>query len=554
MQGKVGQFALLLALSVAIWFGGYFRRGLWEPDEARYAYVAREMKWEGHMAVPHRYGLPYAHKPPLFFWLTNAAAHLTGGEINSFSARLPSFAGIVLALWMTWQIGALWFGRAVAWRAALILATSYLFWYEGNMGRMDSVLCGLETAALFLLFSHDVRPQRWRLMGAYVCMGFAVLAKGPVGFIVPYGAYICATASVGEWGRLRKWHLAWGPLVVMLFPAVWLLGAWREGAPGSYFDELFFKQNIGRMTGKDEFGKPGPFYYHLLRFPAEFLPWTLVLPAAWMALSADAEGRAARRRLLGWFLLVVGFFSVCKGKRDLYILAAYPAASLFVALAWERLEGLARRWIRPTVVLIVGFLALLGAGALGTALYPRLAAGGAGLSPLGRALSRIPPDVVKFLSANGMLFAVLGVILLAGAAGLLAVWRRRGVGREVFGALVATLVLMQIWVLAVVLPALDPLKTPEAIAPELASHVPPGQKILMLGEAEEIVPFYCGRLGVLARDPDDLRARMLAMKQGVVVLRLPFWEGVKAVLPGVKAVHPFEYGHKDLVWCVFDTQ
>ena len=60
---------LLIALAIVLWGGGYLRRGLWEPDEARYAYVAREMREGGHWFIPHLHDELYPDKPPLMFWL-----------------------------------------------------------------------------------------------------------------------------------------------------------------------------------------------------------------------------------------------------------------------------------------------------------------------------------------------------------------------------------------------------------------------------------------------------------------------------------------------------
>ena len=61
----------LLLWALLLWGGSYALRGYWEPDEARFVYVAREMVTSGDWLVPHRHGLEYAHKPPLLFWLIN---------------------------------------------------------------------------------------------------------------------------------------------------------------------------------------------------------------------------------------------------------------------------------------------------------------------------------------------------------------------------------------------------------------------------------------------------------------------------------------------------
>ena len=329
------RFLHILLLGVALWGGEYARRGLWEPDEARCAYVAGEMSRTGQWAVPHRHGEPYAHKPPLMYWLINLGSLAAGGRITRVTARLPSLLGATLSLWCTARLAGRWWGPAAAWRSALILASTYLFWHEGGMGRMDALLCGLEMGALCCLFeSHDARPFR-RRAGAYALMGLAVLAKGPVGFLVPAGVYAAGTWAAGEGRRLRSWHWLWGPLVTLTFPAAWLIWARLAGAPGAYFREILYSQNVERAAGA--WGHVQSPLYFLWHFPLDFLPWTPLLPAAWAALRGRPDATPLRRRLLAWALVVIGVFSLSPSKRSVYILAAFPAGALLIAAAWEHL-------------------------------------------------------------------------------------------------------------------------------------------------------------------------------------------------------------------------
>src|SRR5262249_32738243 len=46
---------------------------LFEPDEGRYAEIAREMLARGEWVVPYLQGEPYLDKPPLLYWLTMAS-------------------------------------------------------------------------------------------------------------------------------------------------------------------------------------------------------------------------------------------------------------------------------------------------------------------------------------------------------------------------------------------------------------------------------------------------------------------------------------------------
>ena len=89
-----------------VWGGQYALRHLWEPDEARYVYISKEMHQRDSWMIPYRDGEFYTHKPPLMFWLINAATLFTGGAFNQVAGRMPSLLGLILALWAITRIAA----------------------------------------------------------------------------------------------------------------------------------------------------------------------------------------------------------------------------------------------------------------------------------------------------------------------------------------------------------------------------------------------------------------------------------------------------------------
>ncbi len=54
------------------------------------------------------------------------------------------------------------------------------------------------------------------------------------------------------------------------------------------------------------------------------------------AASVDTQGRDGRWFALCWLVTILGFFSISTGKRDIYILPAFPAAALLVGWSWSR--------------------------------------------------------------------------------------------------------------------------------------------------------------------------------------------------------------------------
>lgn len=69
-------------------------RPLMLPDEGRYVGVAWEMLRSGEWLTPTLNGLPYFHKPPLFYWITATSLWLFGQ--HEWAARVASLLGAAL--------------------------------------------------------------------------------------------------------------------------------------------------------------------------------------------------------------------------------------------------------------------------------------------------------------------------------------------------------------------------------------------------------------------------------------------------------------------------
>ena len=515
----------LFLLAAFLWGGEYLRRDLWEPDEARYAYVAREMAQDGHWLVPHRSGEYYAHKPPYLFWAINLASRATGLPIGRIPVRLPGFFAGILVLWATARLAERWAGPRAAWPAVLTLCTTYLFWHEIGFSRMDGPLLGWTMAALTLLFLNDDTPSLWRPALAWLFMGLGILTKGPVGLLVPAGAYAAARLAAGEGRLLKKSHWAWGPLIALALPALWLGLAWWQGAPEGYFRELLFSQNLERAAG--ELGHQRPFYYFLKTLPADLLPWTLCLPAAGLILFRDPARRPLLRRLGGWTTFVFVLFSLSASKRNIYVLGLFPAVAIGIGAAWRDLESADFRWARFARGALLGVLTAAGPLLLVAGFLPRLPIPGWTLWPAG----------------------------FAAAAGSFVLWcarRRPRPPPRFFFATALTLLAVQWAVGLFIYPAVNPLKTPVELARIVQMRLPPDRPLLLYRINGEILALYSNRRGEVLRSPQELLAAMAREQTGVVVFEqqdYDAWPADAPRLPGIP--REFRMGSKKLAWIEF---
>ncbi len=277
--------------------------------------------------------------------------------------------------------------------------------------------------------------------------GVAVLAKGPVGALLP-GLVIGADLLVrGHWGRwLRP-----GPLLAMaaLFAGVVL--PWYAAATAvhgrAFLDGFLGFSNLERFTTV-LYDHPGPPWFYLPWVVVLLLPWSLFLPAAIarlglrpLQLRAGAGAAPLPWVLLLWPVLIVAFFSAAATKLPGYILPALPAASLLVALHWRPL---------PTAVGVAAGSGASAGSRLTTAagwLNVLLLAGGAVAAALAPGWAASDPAYPHFGGGPAQLrAALLLAVLLALAAlvtlALLLQGRRRWLWLPDLGGFLAVLLLV----------------------------------------------------------------------------------------------------------------
>ncbi len=536
---------LLVLIVLALWGLQSVRRGLWEPDEARFAYVAEEMRTTGSWLVPHRHGEIYAHKPPLMFWLIAAGSTLTGdSEVGRrVASRLPSLLGAFLALLATSRLAARWISPRAAWRVLPVLCGAWLFWHTCGMGQIDALLTGLEMTALWLLFDWNARVHTvgvtrsaarrdWRPALAGIVMGLAVLAKGPVGLLVPLGAYAAASLAAGERRALAA--LPWLRIVgLALLPVLSWLAACRlvAGAPEAYFREILFTQNVARAGGA--LGHIRGVSYYVLHAPVEFLPWTLFVPAAWIALGRQPEWRPLRRRLAAWGLFVLFFFSLSASKRNLYVLLAYPAAALLIAAAWD---DLTRR--RHTIWICSGLLALTAMAVMTGVVAVSL-------------VRELPEGFPRATLRRGLI--ALAVPALIGCWQVPRFLREPGQRARLLGAFGVLWMFLLAMAGSMLLPALNARKTPAALAAAARAHLPPGKPLLIYRVNGEILALYARARGHRVMTRGELLDAMRNQRQGVAVVPIGDWKQMSGQrLSRYVTAHPFAMGSKVFVWFAFD--
>ncbi|HXI04666.1 MAG TPA: glycosyltransferase family 39 protein, partial [Candidatus Saccharimonadales bacterium] len=321
------RLAAIALLSAALFLPSVWTRDLWDPDEPRYAEATRQMQESGDLLVPRFNGEIYSEKPPLFFWLSLAAEKIPGVPPGS-GGRLVGVLASAGTLLLTWRIGALLMGEATGALAAALLSACILFWDLAQSGVIDPLLAFCVTGSIYGYARH-VRGRRPGMAIFYLAAAAGVLAKGPVGLIVPALAAMTHAILAGGGRALRARHPLWGIPLVLAPVTAWLLLASARAGTG-YFETMVFKQNVGRAV--NAYVHREAWWYYFEVGPFVLMPLTLFLPQALVtAWREKIHGIRPILLPLAWFGSTALFFTVVSSKKTRYLLALAPAAALLVA-------------------------------------------------------------------------------------------------------------------------------------------------------------------------------------------------------------------------------
>jgi 4-amino-4-deoxy-L-arabinose transferase-like glycosyltransferase len=348
-------WALMTLAGLGLFFPGLGVPGLMDPDEGRYAEIAREMLLLKDWLIPHLNLVPYLEKPPLVYWLTSLSFAAFG--LTEWAARLPSALAALAGLYLAYGLGrALWGEREGFW-GAMVLATCGGYMVLARLLTLDMVFSfflNLGIALGYLALSRE-RPRLWPL--AYLALALAVLVKGPVALVLAglvWGpvALLKGRQAVRALVRPQSWAL----LAVVVLP--WfLLVAWRFPEFPRFF---LWEHHVARyVSGVDFHAEPwwyfGPVLLGLL------LPWTGLVP--WALGRRAAADPGDRLFLMIWAGVVLAFFSLSRGKLATYILPALLPLALLVGkgLAELQLGSAGRRgapgfWVSLLIWALLGWL------------------------------------------------------------------------------------------------------------------------------------------------------------------------------------------------------
>lgn len=334
-------------IGIGLFYLLYLPVDIMDIDAAQYASISREMSENGHFLQVRQRGLDYLDKPPLLFWLASISFKIFG--VHNFSFKLPALLVLWLGLWSTYRAAGLFYNQRIAGSAAIILACMQGYFLMVNDVRTDGLLTGFTAFACWQLLAFTLYRKNIHLLLGGMGIGMAMLAKGPIGFIIPVSATAMHLLYKRDFRTIfnPRWLLV--PLLafICLLPMLYGLYQQYDMHPGkevyglkdpSGIKFFFWTQSFGRITGdiywKDD---SGPTFF-LQSMAWDMAPWYLFFLvgfgwSAWRILRHFRTPEAEAETYSFWgFLLCLTALSASRYKLPHYVFPLFPFAAVQVSL------------------------------------------------------------------------------------------------------------------------------------------------------------------------------------------------------------------------------
>ncbi|MHB1676739.1 MAG: phospholipid carrier-dependent glycosyltransferase [Sulfuriferula sp.] len=475
----------MFALTALLWFATLDHNALVRPDEGRYAEIPREMLVSGNWVTPRLNGLKYFEKPALQYWAT-ATAYTVFGEHN-WTARLWSALTGFLGILLVYFTGSRLYGQRAGYMAAVVLASSFLYFAIGHINILDmgvSFFMNLSLAAL-LLAQRPVATKAENRGWMYVCwaaMGLSLLSKGLIGIAIPGAVLIVYSVIQRDWGLWKRLHFGAGLLIFAVISVPWFVLVSRANPEFLWF--FFIHEHFLRYLTPIS-GRVHPWYTFIPIVLLGILPWLVpmldALSRGWKQ-QANAAGQfQATRMLMIWAGFIFIFFSISHSKLVPYILPIFPALALLIGQRLSTLSGKTLAWqISPVIPLALAFW-----------WFAPLAAKGASIE----VPAALYANFIPWLQAAALAWLIGAVI---------SIWlaRREQIIAAVTVMAVAGLLMGQAVLLGY--NALSPASSAYLIAQQVKPYLRPGVPFYSVAMYEQTLPPYLQRTMTLVAHPDEM--------------------------------------------------
>ena len=310
-----------------------------DRDESRYMQSTLQMIETGDFLNINFLDSPRNKKPPGIYWLQAFSALsvkniFSLNEIPIWSYRLPSAIGASIAIWITFLIGRVLYGREVGFLAAVLLLATPLVFAESHIAKTDSCLLAFILFPLLVISKIIVgldnksnMPSSSYIYCGWFVLGFSLIIKGPIGLFILF-LTILFTKLVNNNFRFTYLKPAKGLLFYILGGLPCFLWVYYIGT-NDFVQESIFSDMIMKVLEAKESHGAFPGFYILTSFLSCWPLSLFFIPSAIWAYKNREDNKIIF--LLCWLIPSWIIFELIPTKLLHYILPLLPSLSILSA-------------------------------------------------------------------------------------------------------------------------------------------------------------------------------------------------------------------------------
>ena len=336
----------------------YGSPALINPDESRYAEIAREMLQSGNYLIPHLQQIIYFEKPPLMYWLTSFSLSVFG--ISEWSARLVNpILSYISIFFFYYGLKQLFNSKNIAFYTVLILNSTFLFLIMQKYLNLDfSVGIFISISLLSYLLnlnqkSNSKTSNIW-LANSFFFSFLAVMTKGLIGLILPMVVIGIYHLCKREFKKLINYKLYVGLFFVIVFSSIWIYLV--NQSYNQFFNYYVIVQQFERYLTDAQNREMNKGIYILYIF-AIFLPWTFFLPESLKKNYLAFKDNKYKNEILFlfiWFVAIASFFGFSQSILIGYLVPLLLPLCIFLSINFvEKFEANKRYCFYDYVIILL---------------------------------------------------------------------------------------------------------------------------------------------------------------------------------------------------------
>ncbi|HEX2549797.1 MAG TPA: glycosyltransferase family 39 protein, partial [Gammaproteobacteria bacterium] len=290
----------------------------------------------------------------LLYWLGVGVAKIFG--LNIWSLRAVNALLAVLGCLFTYFTAKKLYDRKTGIIAACVLATSMLYFILAHMYTMDLTITVFMEITLFSFILGVTHPKQqfFYFIIAAISTGFAVLAKGLMGIVLPLMIIGLWLSIFRAWKLLKLKEIITCVSIFLMITLPWhLVVAWLNPE----FLHFYFMDHHFSRFSSGEVGHLRPFWYYLPVLLMGLFPWVVFLPNAIIqSLPVSARQLPDKKISLFFSLYAISiflFFSISKAKLIPYILPIFPPLAIVLSVYLKNTVNLKKNYLALSVFSVI---------------------------------------------------------------------------------------------------------------------------------------------------------------------------------------------------------